>query len=187
MAALLVLAAFSGYCAEGVLAAFCAPGSPQHGEPAVHASHGPAGSAYAATSASADAGASHGHDGGSQHGHGDGSQHGHAGGSHEHAGATSHAHAGAPHGHAGAASHGHEGAAHGPAVDESRVPAPAGGPHHSHCPFGMAGGVSCTAVSLPGHGVAVVPLPASSERNVVPPQVNIPLLLDRSLYHPPRA
>jgi hypothetical protein len=171
VAALVVLAAFSGYCAEGVLAAFCAPGSPQHGEPAVHASHGPAGSAYA------DVGAAHEH-GGPQHGHGHGDPHGHGGGSHEHA-AAAHEHGAAPHGHADAAAHG------GPAAHEP--PVPASGPHHSHCPFGMAGGVSCTAISLPGHGVAVVPLPASSERNVVPPQFSIPLLLDRSLYHPPRA
>jgi hypothetical protein len=173
VAALLVLAAFSGYCAEGVLAAFCAPGSPQHGEPAVHASHGPAGSAHA------DAGATHEHG----HGHGGGS-HGHAAAADGHATAT-HEHGGGSHEHATAA-HGHGYAAQGgPAAHES--PVPAGGPHHSHCPFGMAGGVSCTAISLPGHGVAVVPLPASSERNVVPPQFNIPLLLDRSLYHPPRA
>jgi hypothetical protein len=117
LAALLALVAFSAYFAEGVLAAFCAPESPQHAEVAMDTSHASAGHLHGA-----------------------------------------------------------------PAPE-----APAEGPHQSQCPFGMGGGMTCVAASLPGTATAVQPSPASVEGTFIPQQVSIALLLVHSLYHPPRA
>jgi hypothetical protein len=48
LAALLALVAFSAYFAEGVVAAACAPGSPQHAEIATDTPHGTAGHSHGA-------------------------------------------------------------------------------------------------------------------------------------------
>jgi hypothetical protein len=82
-----------------------------------------------------------------------------------------------------ASAHAPDGHAHGPAGHE----APADDSHQSHCPLGMAGGMSCVAASLPGTVVAVEALPASSEGAFAPQQVTTLLLLVHSPYHPPRA
>jgi hypothetical protein len=82
-----------------------------------------------------------------------------------------------------AAAHAPNGHAHGPAEHE----APADESHQSHCPFGMGGGMSCVAASLPGTVFAVDALPASSEGAFAPQQVTVVLLLVHSPYHPPRA
>ncbi|HSJ23044.1 MAG TPA: hypothetical protein VK929_00065 [Longimicrobiales bacterium] len=65
--------------------------------------------------------------------------------------------------------------------------APAEGSHESQCPFGMGGGMTCTPVSLPSPVATMLAAPAASDSGFVPQQPNIPLLLTRSVYHPPRA
>jgi len=80
-------------------------------------------------------------------------------------------------------SHGAAGESHGPAAHE----APAEDSHQPHCPWGMGGGMTCVAASLPGNATVVAPLPSSAEGAFVSRQVTITLLLAHSLYHPPRA
>jgi hypothetical protein len=65
--------------------------------------------------------------------------------------------------------------------------APAEGSHRSECPLSMGGGMTCAPVSVPAAAAAMLPMPASTERTVVPAEFNIQLLLTHSLYHPPRA
>lgn len=79
--------------------------------------------------------------------------------------------------------HGSSHGSHEPAAHE----APAEGSHQSHCPFGMGGGMTCVAASLPGNATVVAPPPSSPEGTYVPQQVTVALLLANSLYHPPRA
>jgi hypothetical protein len=82
-----------------------------------------------------------------------------------------------------AAGDAHAAATHGAPVHE----APAEGSHKSQCPLSMGGGMTCAPVSVPAAAAAMLPVPASTERALVPAQFNIQLLLTHSLYHPPRA
>jgi hypothetical protein len=163
LAALVALVAFTAYFAESALAVLCAPMPDTVA--AVVADAGHAGGGHAAGAARGNHAAHRSHS--TEAAHADNGV------------VAGHPHAGVPAGAGDAATRADHDAASG--AEE-----PASGSHESHCPLGMSG-PTCTGSTLPASVVTMLPAPAHAESAFAASQVNVEILLARSLYHPPRA